>query len=160
MTPELLALLGSIAGGTGALLSYWAGWRARGAQRPPRGSYGRCLDPDWRRSFNHENTNRPSGPPPLNLRRSEPVRMDEGPTTPKPLIVTVKGLNWPATLGDFTLVGPADNQGAWRWYERHHRDGTTERVRVDHQLQPLGHISVGYQPRAQGGTTNPPPREP
>jgi hypothetical protein len=31
MTPELLALLGSIAGGTGALLSYWAGWRARGA---------------------------------------------------------------------------------------------------------------------------------
>ena len=46
MTPELLALLGSIVGGTGALLSYWAGWRARGAQRPPRGSYGRCLDPD------------------------------------------------------------------------------------------------------------------
>jgi hypothetical protein len=33
-------MLGSIAGGTGALLSYWAGWRARGAQRPPRGSYG------------------------------------------------------------------------------------------------------------------------
>ena len=29
MTPELLALLGSIVGGTGALLSYWAGWRAR-----------------------------------------------------------------------------------------------------------------------------------
>jgi hypothetical protein len=86
--------------------------------------------------------------------------MDEGPTTPKPLIVTVKGLNWPATLGDFTLVGPADNQGAWRWYERPHPDGTTERVRLDHQLQPLGHISVGYQPRAQGGATNPPPREP
>jgi membrane protein DedA with SNARE-associated domain len=30
MTPELLhVLLGSIAGGTGAMLSYWAGWRAR-----------------------------------------------------------------------------------------------------------------------------------
>ena len=29
MTPELLALLGSSVGGTGALLSYWAGWRAR-----------------------------------------------------------------------------------------------------------------------------------
>ena len=28
MTPELLALLGSPAGGPGALLSYWAGWRA------------------------------------------------------------------------------------------------------------------------------------
>jgi len=146
MTPELLALLGSIAGGAGALLSYWAGWRARGAQRPPRGSYGRCLDPDWRRSFNHENTNRPSGPPPLNLRRSEPVRMDEGrtmrgngnggPTTPKPLIVTVQGLNWPATLGDFTLVGPVDNQGAWRWYERQ-CNGATHRIKVDHQLMPL-----------------------
>lgn len=24
----------------------------------------RDRDPDWRRSFNHENTNRPSGPPP------------------------------------------------------------------------------------------------
>ena len=29
MTPELQILLGSIAGGAGALLSYWAGWRAR-----------------------------------------------------------------------------------------------------------------------------------
>jgi hypothetical protein len=47
-------------------------------------------------SFSHENTNQPSGPPPLKLRRSDPVRMDEGrtqrgngssgPTTPKPLI--------------------------------------------------------------------------
>jgi hypothetical protein len=72
-----------------------------------------------------------------------------GPTTPKPLIVTVKGLNWPATLGDFTLVGPVSNQGAWRWYERPHPDGTTERVRVDHQLQPLCHISVGYRPKPQ-----------
>ena len=34
MIPELQILIGSIAGGTGALLSYWAGWRARGAQRP------------------------------------------------------------------------------------------------------------------------------
>ena len=51
--------------------------------------------------------------------------------------VTVQGLNWPATLGDFTLVGPVNNQGAWRWYERPHPDGTTERVRVDHQLMPV-----------------------
>ena len=33
--------------------------------RPPR-----YRDPDWRHSFNHENTKRPSGPPPLKLRRS------------------------------------------------------------------------------------------
>ena len=50
--------------------------------------------------------------------------------------VTVQGLNWPATLGDFTLVGPADNQGAWRWYERQ-CNGATHRVKVDHQLMPL-----------------------
>jgi hypothetical protein len=30
MNPELSLLLGAIVGGTGALLSYWAGWRARG----------------------------------------------------------------------------------------------------------------------------------
>jgi hypothetical protein len=56
----------------------------------------RDRDPDWRRSFSHENTNQPSGPPPLKLRRSDPVRMEEGrtqrgngcggPTTPKPPI--------------------------------------------------------------------------
>ena len=30
MTPESQILLGSIVGGSGAMLSYWAGWRARG----------------------------------------------------------------------------------------------------------------------------------
>lgn len=43
----------------------------------------RDRDPDWRRSFNHENANRPSGPAPLKLRRSG----DAGslrPCTPKP----------------------------------------------------------------------------
>ena len=54
----------------------------------------RDRDPDWRRSFTHENINRPMGPPPLKLKRSKPIRMDEGtiqrgngysgPTTPKP----------------------------------------------------------------------------
>ena len=59
----------------------------------------RDRDPDWRRSINHENINAPQGPPPLNLRRSDPVRMDEGhtqrgngngngaPATPKPDII-------------------------------------------------------------------------
>ncbi len=103
MSTALQILHGSIVGGTGALLSYWAGWRARGdvmrirggvLGRPPlifnegptqRGNgnggpgfaellmpLSRDQDPDWRRSFNHENTKRPSGPPPLRLRRSNP----------------------------------------------------------------------------------------
>lgn len=40
MSTELSLLIGSIVGGTGALLSYWAGWRARDRQRSPKGSYG------------------------------------------------------------------------------------------------------------------------
>jgi hypothetical protein len=59
------------------------------------------------------------------------------------LSVTVQGRDWPATLGDFTLVGPADNQGAWRWYERHH-DGSIERIKVDHQLQPIKPMSTNF----------------
>lgn len=43
----------------------------------------RDRDPDWRRSFNHENTNRPTGEPPLRLRRSGDG-YSGGPTTPKP----------------------------------------------------------------------------
>jgi hypothetical protein len=50
--------------------------------------------------------------------------------------VKVQGLNWPATLGDFTLVGPVNNHGAWRWYERQ-CNGATHRIKVDHQLMPL-----------------------
>ena len=43
----------------------------------------RDRDPDWRRSFNHENINRPTGEPPLRLRRSGDG-YSSGPTTPKP----------------------------------------------------------------------------
>jgi len=51
--------------------------------------------------------------------------------------VRVDGVDWPKTLGDFTLVGPANNIGSWRWYERTFElDGvqTTERVMVDSGL--------------------------
>jgi len=49
----------------------------------------RDQDPDWRRSFSHENTNRPSGPPPLILNEGRTIRGNRsgGPTTPKPEIV-------------------------------------------------------------------------
>lgn len=49
----------------------------------------------------------------------------------------VDGRDWPETLGDFTLVGPVNNIGSWRWYERTFElDGiqTTERVIVDSSL--------------------------
>lgn len=67
---------------TVAMAAYTSGWLTGlwVARRPPRDR-----DPDWRRSFNHENTNRPSGPPPLRFMRSGDSRA--GPTTPKPNII-------------------------------------------------------------------------
>ena len=78
---------------TGMMLAWIAGWlmglsvgidrgvrtrasrRSSGTRRP---SFAELLmplprdrDPDWRRSFTHENTNRPSGPPPLKFRRGD-----------------------------------------------------------------------------------------
>ena len=84
MSPELLLMIYTITYWAGVSFAYWAGWRARGRQRPPAGSYGaprrrdrkplpRDQDPDWRRSFNHDNTNKkPTSPPPLLFRRRPP----------------------------------------------------------------------------------------
>jgi len=67
VSAELSLLLGSIVGGTGALLSYWAGWRARGdVMRIRGGVLGR---PPL--IFNEGPTQRGNG--------------NGGPTTPKPL---------------------------------------------------------------------------
>jgi hypothetical protein len=65
------------------------------------------------------------------------MTIPQHPITPPPKFVhTVQGRNWPAILGDFTLVGPTNNKGAWRWYELH-RNGTVQRIKVDHQLRPV-----------------------
>jgi len=118
MTPEITLLLGSIIGGTGALLSYWAGWRARGACRPPRGTYGprstRPVNPfvsELQQQINdaldgYRSINYPDPSPdrrPTNPYSGEPVALTEssvqrgngngGPTTPKPEI-TPRG-QWP-----------------------------------------------------------------
>ena len=82
----------------------------------------RDRDPDWRRSFTHENINRPMGPPPLKLKRSKPIRMDEG------TIQRGNGYSGPTT--------PKPN------------------------ITPRPQSASGYQPRSQGGNTNPPPRNP
>jgi len=84
MTPELQILLGSIVGGTGALLSYWAGWRARGrAQRAIDTSarvrradaelYTKFFDPSLGVRWVEGHTQRGNG--------------SGGPTTPKPDII-------------------------------------------------------------------------
>ncbi len=64
----------------GLLLCGWP-WHPRFSRYsrrmgPPQGSYGLPPDHDWRRSFTHENLNKPTGEPPLKLRRS--IRLDPG----------------------------------------------------------------------------------
>jgi hypothetical protein len=87
MTPEISLLLGAIVGGTGALLSYWAGWRARGRVIRIRGGV--------------------IGRPPL-IFTEGPVQRGTGsnPTTPKPEIVpTGQGLTKPQPPPG-RLIGP------------------------------------------------------
>jgi hypothetical protein len=75
------------------LLDQLAERRRRKARPPRKPSFAELLmppprdqDPDWRRSFSHENTNRPSGPPPLRLRRGtdgyRPLPQQGTPSTP------------------------------------------------------------------------------
>ena len=70
----------------GGFLSAWSCFQiqaealrrvTRRKPRPRKPSFAELLmppprdqDTDWRRSFNHENMNKPSGPPPFRLQRS------------------------------------------------------------------------------------------
>jgi hypothetical protein len=52
----------------------------------------------------------------------------------------VTGLAWPESMGDFTLMGPPNRLGAWRWYQRSlviEGIKITERIKLDNQLQPI-----------------------
>jgi hypothetical protein len=52
----------------------------------------------------------------------------------------VTGLAWPESMGGFTLMGPPNRLGAWRWYQRSlviEGIKITERIKLDHQLQPI-----------------------
>lgn len=60
---------------SGWLLGLWFGSRV-----------SRFRDPGWRRSFARENIGRPSGPPPLKLRRSGDLGPPPTIMTPKPKI--------------------------------------------------------------------------
>ncbi len=66
MGPELSLLIGALAGGTGALLSFWAGWRARGDVMRIRGGV--------------------LGRPPLIFNEGPTQRGNGGPANPKPEI--------------------------------------------------------------------------
>jgi hypothetical protein len=50
--------------------------------------------------------------------------------------VRVQGFEWPSVLGHYSLMGPVNRLGSWRWYERKF-DGITQRVKVNHLLEPI-----------------------
>lgn len=55
-------------------------------------------------------------------------------------VFTVQGMQWPQTLGDFTLMGPANRRGKWRWYRRNiiaNGALVAERIKVNSNLQPV-----------------------
>jgi len=52
----------------GCVCGFFIGVTVAGRRQPTCRELMR--DPDWRRSFSHENTNAPQGPPPLKFRRS------------------------------------------------------------------------------------------
>jgi hypothetical protein len=70
----------------GCVCGFFMGVTVAGRRRLTYRELMRDRDPDWRRSFNHENTNRPTGKPPLRFRRSGDG-YSNGPTTPKPDII-------------------------------------------------------------------------
>ena len=56
------------------------------------------------------------------------------------LTFKVTGLAWPESLGDFTLMGPPNRLGSWRWYRRSlviEGAKVTKRIKLDCQLQPI-----------------------
>lgn len=50
--------------------------------------------------------------------------------------VKVQGFEWPSVLGHYSLMGPVNRLGSWRWYERQF-DGMVQRVKVNHLLDPI-----------------------
>jgi len=69
MSPELLLMIYAITYWAGVSFAYWAGWRARGRQRPMSAAEARSysLPPGYRRGSNPPSPNAkpqpPSGPP-------------------------------------------------------------------------------------------------
>jgi hypothetical protein len=59
---------------------------------------------------------------------------------PGQLEFKAEGLQWPAELGGFALMGPLNRRGKWRWYRRNIIvDGrlVAERIKVGSDLRPI-----------------------
>lgn len=161
MSTELSLLLSSIAGGTGAMLSFWAGWRARDQQVLPRGSYeprspgapssgmrrvyfdfphlmAECGGPCWEAQSSRACDcgalwrDVPDGPL-FTEGRTIRGNRSGGPTTPKPEIVP----------------NPQPPRRRSNPFVSEFQQQINDALGLD-----------GYQPRRRQGTPNPPPRNP
>lgn len=56
-------------------------------------------------------------------------------------VVEIQGLPWPSAIGDYTLMGPKNRLGRWRWYERSTSD-VTVRIKLDSFLRLLDKVSI------------------
>jgi hypothetical protein len=100
---------------------------------PRHSRYSRMQDPDWRRSFSHENTNPPSGPPPLKLRRrgSNPPPPGRKPAPPPPPGMRRIYYDMPATIaecgGPCASCGPKACDCGALWLDVPWEEGSTQR---------------------------------
>lgn len=69
-----------------------------------------------------------------------------------PLFFRVQGLAWPEKIGDFTLMGPVNRLGSWRYYAKPQREGDFDRfilqVKVDNSLEPITSFSKPCKTKA------------
>jgi hypothetical protein len=109
MNPELSLLLGSIVGGTGALLSYWAGWRARGDVMRIRGGVvgsrrttcggGEITLAQWEAMGTRRGSN---PPPPVTKPQFPPVRI----ISPDGTTIGYRSINYPDPSPDRRPTNP------------------------------------------------------
>jgi hypothetical protein len=115
---------------------------------------------DWRRRFNHENRNAPTGPPPLQFRRRNPFVSE--------LQQQINdALNLDGCRRGTTCGGGEITRAQWEAMGTRLTEGRTQRgngnggpTTPKPEITPRGQWPGGYQPRPSRPGANPPPSEP
>jgi hypothetical protein len=115
---------------------------------------------DWRCRFTHESTNRPSGPPPLRLRRSNPF-VSEFQQQINDALDGYRSINYPDPSPDRRPTNPYSGEQITLTEGRTQRgNGNGGPTTPKPEIIPRGQWPGGYQPRSYRPGANPPPREP
>lgn len=121
---------------TAAISAYTVGWLSRlwVASRPRRDR-----DPDWRRSFNHENTNPPNGQPPMKFVTSG---RNPPPTSPKPKIIPKPQFPSPRKIQEGFLPHSRQRSPMTNAPSRAERRALFEQVLLQKEWHSLSHSSI------------------